>query len=287
LRKCLDALIGKFIIPVEIIVVDAGSNDGTVTCLESIQGIRLIKEGVRLGQAHSLNKIIKSLDSSYLCWLSDDNIAFSHVLSTAVDILDANQKIGMVGLKVKDVSGPNVDQPYIGGIWSSGILCVNQGVVRTDLMQKIGGFDVTFRDYGIDGDLTTRVLLEGFQVVITKEVAIHHYRDHESDSWATAPEREEKMRRAIELYNQKYANIILVNHGRTAKNHLAALVIQIVNLIYRVASKMNVSLEAITGVNSRDWRNIMLGRFISKYDFMINKTNPYYLVQQIDSTNER
>jgi GT2 family glycosyltransferase len=42
--------------------------------------------------------------------------------------------------------------------------------------------DEQFCDYGIDSDLTTRILLEGYKVVYTKRAAIHHLRDHDTKS---------------------------------------------------------------------------------------------------------
>jgi GT2 family glycosyltransferase len=103
LRKCLDALIGKVRIPHEIIVVDAGSTDGTQEYLEHQQGIRVIEDGQLIGQAQSLNRVFKTLKSKYVCWLSDDNIIQGGMLDVAVNILKRNPDIGLVGLKVRDI----------------------------------------------------------------------------------------------------------------------------------------------------------------------------------------
>jgi GT2 family glycosyltransferase len=170
LKQCLDSLIGKIQITNEIIVIDAGSTDGTLDYLEHLQGIRLVCDQVLLGQAKSLNQVFRSLKSKYVCWLSDDNIVINAMLDLAVRIMEENPKIGLVGLKVKDINGSNTSLPYLGGIWQSGVLTCNQGLLRTSLVQKLGGFDEEFRDYGIDGDLTTRVLLEGYKVVFRQVV---------------------------------------------------------------------------------------------------------------------
>ena len=75
----------------------------------------------------------------------------------------------MVGLKVRDVGGPSVAAPYIGGISPIGILNVNQGLLRTDFLRKVGSFSETFGFYGIDPGLTAMVLYSGHDVVYTKK----------------------------------------------------------------------------------------------------------------------
>src|SRR5262245_36532167 len=127
LRSCLNALIGKIKFRHEIIVVDAGSSDGTLEYLESLGKVSVVRQGKLLGQAKSLNQVIQSLKSDYLCWLSDDNVVRSGILDVAVKILDDDSDIGLVALKVKDVTGLHVGNPYLGSIWPSGVLNCNQG----------------------------------------------------------------------------------------------------------------------------------------------------------------
>lgn len=88
----------------------------------------------------------------------------------------------MVGLKVRDMQGPFAKEPYIGGISSCGILNVNQGLLRTKLLHELGGFSEAFMDYGIDPDLTARLLFSGNDIVYTRNTAIHHWRDWGTDA---------------------------------------------------------------------------------------------------------
>ena len=82
-------------------------------------------------------------------------------LDLAVTILDQHDDIGMVALKTREVKGPYVGAPSIGGIWSTGILNCNQGVIRTKLLRDVGYLDEAFTYYGIDADLTAKVLPAG------------------------------------------------------------------------------------------------------------------------------
>ena len=51
LRQCLEALVGKINIDHEIVVIDAGSTDGTIDYLEGLPGIRLVSMRVTPSKA--------------------------------------------------------------------------------------------------------------------------------------------------------------------------------------------------------------------------------------------
>jgi GT2 family glycosyltransferase len=184
LVKCLNALIGNIEAYHKIVVIDAGSTDGTIEYLQQIKEIHLICDGKPIGQAQSFNRVFRSLKGQFICWLSDDNVVQPGVLDSAVKILRQNDKIGLVALKVRDLKGPKTGKPYLGAIYKTGILNCNQGIIRSDLFKKIGYFDESFKNYGIDPDVTTKVLLSGYRVVYTKAIAIHHYRDHGAEEEA-------------------------------------------------------------------------------------------------------
>lgn len=283
LKQSLDSLIGNIKVSHEIIVVDAGSTDGTVDYVKNLKMIRLVCDGELIGQAKSLNRVVKTLNSKYVCWLSDDNIVRSGMLDLAVSILGQDPEIGMVSLKVKDILGPHQTQDYLGGIWPTGVLNCNQGILPVELFLKIGGFDEQLRDYGIDGDLTTRMLLEGKKVVYTKQVAIYHLRDHETNSWIDSTGRKLKMDNARRMYERKFVALQTIGIGglynKTERSN--SLLLIIIRLCYSSARKMGVSIDGWLGLMEKDWINLFTARFISKMDFFYNIFKPYYLVQRI------
>ena len=286
LKQCLDSLIGKIKTAHEIIVVDAGSTDGTREYLRELQGIRLVCDEGLIGQAQSLNRVFKALDSKYVCWLSDDNIVQPGIIDLAASILEHDPKIGLISLKVKDISGQYVTAEYLGGIWPTGVLNCNQGMLPVALLRKMGGFDERFRDYGIDSDLTTRVLLEGYKVVFTKPVAIYHLRDHDAASWTDSSGRKRKMESARELYGQKFDALTKSKNGRSYNKTVRekSLPLKFILQLYSGARKLGISIQDWTGLTERDWRNLFLARFVSKADFLMNLKKPYYLVQSIPSS---
>lgn len=282
LKKTLEALVGGVKVPHEIIVIDAGSTDGTLDYLRQFKGITLVNDGQLMGQAKSLNRVIQKLNSRFMCWLSDDNVVVEGMLDEAVRILQNDPHVGMVSLKVRDVTGHFSDVlPYVGGIWS-GILNCNQGVLPTQLMQEFGGFDEEFRDYGIDIDLTTRVLLTGHKVVFTKKVAIQHYRDYETNTWIDPEARKERLKKAQVMYENKYP-FLKKRRTRVSKfiNGIKSRLLSVIYVIYKWMKERDFSLEQLIGINERDWQNVFLSRYISRWDFLLNIWKPYYLVQKI------
>jgi GT2 family glycosyltransferase len=258
-------------------VTDAGSTDGTLDYLQSAKCDRVVVHlvGKRIGQAKAYNDVFRSLTSPYVCWLSDDNEVVNGGLDEAARILDARPDFGMVGLKVKDMQGPFVHAPYIGGVSPIGVLNVNQGMLRTPLLQSLGGFSEEFRDYGIDPDLTTRVLFAGYSVVYTKRIALLHYRD-----WGPArdsPEFREKMVRQeqyLELYRKKYGHLANGALGWSLKRQLGRA--------FRHALPKGAlsSTREFLGGCPRDWNNALSARYISTLDPIRSRNQPYHLVQK-------
>ncbi|MBR8826713.1 MAG: glycosyltransferase [Gomphosphaeria aponina SAG 52.96 = DSM 107014] len=278
LKQAITSILEQTATPVKVYLTDAGSTDGTIDYLQSIASEQIIPifVGEKIGQARAYNEVFKILDTPYVCWLSDDNVVVNKGLDIAVEILEANPAIAMVGLKVRDQQGPFVDAPYIGGVSAVGVLNVNQGLLRTKVLKEVGGFCEKFRDYGIDPDLTTKVLFAGYDIVYTKAVAIHHYRNWGPDK--NSPEYEQMMEKQT-----KYKEMYLKKYGKYANNAWFWKLKTSAWLLMRrglgVQKLLNSSEPVFLDLITRDWHNIMSGRYISLADPIVTKDKPYYLVQ--------
>lgn len=265
--------------PTRILVSDAGSTDGTVEFLraEGGEGLVPVFEGRRRGQAAALNDLLRLVETPYVCWLSDDNVVVPGALDTAVAILDGEPRIGMVGLKVRDVKGPFTAAPYIGGVSAIGILNVNQGLLRTAVLREVGGFSEAFRDYGIDPDLTAKVLLSGHDIVYTREVAVRHARnwteDRASPEFARIMERQKAY---LEMYRRKYAAFAEGGPAWRAKKAAWTWLTRATGLERRLDGA-----DRVLGQLPRDWHNIFTGRYISVLDPVRCRRRPYHLRQSI------
>jgi GT2 family glycosyltransferase len=277
IKRCIDSIRRETKTPTIIYVTDAGSTDGTVDYLRAAAAPDLVPllVGKKLGQAKAYNDVFRSITAPYVVWLSDDNEIVNGGLDTAVAILEREPRIGMVGLKVRDKEGPFVKAPYIGGISKAGILNVNQGVLPTSVLRDVDYFSETFGFYGIDPDLTAKVLFSGRDVVYTRDVAIHHYRNWPADK--STPEWA-----ALQKNHDKAERLYLAKYGALGRFDLFYRLRRGAWKVYREALgprfKIN-SHEAYAGLTTRDWHNTIAARHISLLDPWLSAGKPYHLRQ--------
>lgn len=300
LRQSLNSLVKKIDADHEIIVIDAGSDDGTGRYLETLSSdksnnLRYVQDGEKLGQARSLNRVFKGMDAKYLCWLSDDNVVADGSIDSGVGILDNNPDLGLLGLKVIDKSGPHKDSEYIGGLWSSGILNVNQGIIRYKLFKEVGFFDEDYIDYGIDIDTTTKVLLAGFKVAYTKNIAIYHYRDHVNNPGAIEQSsRSHRQNIAGEIYKTKYPFLYEFYPPEENKIERIEKILCNYNIhqwtcVQRFKYRMlkyfikffQYFIDDLRKYSTRDIKNIFRCKYLSLFDLWENRQKNYYLVQSL------
>jgi GT2 family glycosyltransferase len=274
LKRCVESIFAQTRTPSLVYVTDAGSTDGTVEYLTASASERLVPllVGKKLGQARAYNDVFAIVRTPYVVWLSDDNEIVNGGLDAALQALDEQPRFGMVGVKVRDVLGPFVDAPYVGGVSPIGVLNVNQGMLRMPLLQELGGFSERFRDYGIDPDLTARVLFSGWQVAFTRAVGIHHYRDW-AEGEQRGPAQLQRQRDYGQLYAQKWGSYAPPDLVLKARR-------QGWRLFQKVTGLRINSARRLLGLNGRDWCNTFTARYVSPLDPIVTREKPYHLVQR-------
>ena len=281
LRRCLDSIRAQTRTPIVVHVTDAGSSDGTQAYLQSIASevVRPWLTGAKLGQAKAYNDVFKTIQTPYVAWLSDDNQVVEGGLDAAVRILDRRPEIGMVALKTKDMQGPFFGSVYIGGVSEFGVLNANQGMLRTEILRDAGYFSETFGSYGIDPDLTAKVLYGGHDIVYTRQVALYHYRDWPTDEGT--PEHAalaEVHARSLELYRRKYAGFGQDDAGWRAKRRFWAW------LKKRLRGRYDENAtKPVLGGLWRDWNNAFLARHIRLLDPWLSAGSDFHLRQHVAS----
>ena len=126
------------------------------------------------------------------------------------------------------------------------------------------------------------MLLTGARIVHTKEVAIHHYRDHDSEDTAiSVDERTRNKERYKSQYYDKYAFLLDLNLFDRIEMGSRKLVWRCIKKLNKGMLKRGWQIETITGKNIKDWENLTKTRNISVFDLVSNRRNPYYLEQQI------
>jgi GT2 family glycosyltransferase len=277
LKRCLASLLVGTRTPMIVFVADAGSTDGTQAYLKSLDDprVRPVLAGKKLGQARAYNDVFREVTTPYVAWLSDDNEVVESGLDAAVRILDRDPSLGMVALKTRDVQGPFLGSVYLGGVSEIGVLNVNQGLLRTETLREVGYFSETFGFYGIDPDLTAKVLFSGRDIAYTRQVALHHYRDWPGQEGT--PEHAELARHhalSLELYRRKWGAMADGDGAWRARRRLWGWVKKRLGRRYD-----ENSARPVLGGLWRDWNNVLLARHISLVDPWLSAGRDFHLRQ--------
>ena len=211
LMQCLDSLSGNvWRYPMEIIVVDNASSDGSADAVEKrFQNVRVIRNSTNLGFAKANNIGIRQSSGKYLCLVNSDVKVLEGCISKLVDYMEAHPKVGLAGPRMLDSNG-QVGRSCRGfpTVWN--LFCVALGldsllpkvrlfgayslrfwsqdttesvdilggwfwVVRRQALKTVGLLDENFFFYAEDMDWCKRFHREGLDVVYLATAASIHY----------------------------------------------------------------------------------------------------------------
>lgn len=224
-------------VPIEVIVVDNYSTDGTPDETRRLfPEVSLIQNSSNLGFAKANNIGLAAARGTYLCLVNSDVVIPRGCLENMLPFMEGNSKVGMLGPKMLTPSGgvghsvmrlPTVwntfccslgfhnilphskmfggflmdDYPY-DSIDDVEVLTGWFWMVRRQAVEEVGGLDEQFFMYGEDIDWSYRFRKAGWRVVFFPKSEALHYGGASS---AQAPTRFYiEMRRANLQYFQKH-----------------------------------------------------------------------------------
>ena len=189
LQKCLDSLLKVNYNNFEIILVDNNSTDGTVEFItKNHPSIMLIKLDSNKGFAEPNNVAAKISKGKYLLFLNNDTVVTPNFISEMVKVMETDKKIAICqSLLLKpdgsvDSSGDFID--HLGVVYNSKtkideIREVSSArgasmLVRSDIFEKLDGFDQKFFITFEDVDLCWRSWILGYRVLIIPTSIVYH-----------------------------------------------------------------------------------------------------------------
>jgi GT2 family glycosyltransferase len=211
LRQCLASLSAEVCrYPMEIIVVDNASSDGSSDCVETeYPGVRLIRNAENLGFAKANNIGVSVSRGEYLCFVNSDVKVLPDCINRLVEYSKEHPEAGMVGPRIIGGDGqlqrscrgfPSVWNMfcralaldtifkncelftgYVLSHWPQNslrkvdILTGCFWLVRRQALAQVGLLDESFFIYGEDMDWCRRFWSKGWLVVFVPSAEAIHY----------------------------------------------------------------------------------------------------------------
>ena len=183
LTRCIDKIRQNVACPLEVVVVDGGSTDGTRAWLAEQDDLKVILEEKREGAVRAFNKGFRTATGHYVMWLNDDAYPLAGAVEAAVEMIERPDlaDVGIVAFYHNWHNERNVlDRVEHDG--STYELChvrgypyANFGLIQRELLAKIDFADERFYFFGFDPDLSLKVQLdEGLKVVGCRRALVHH-----------------------------------------------------------------------------------------------------------------
>ena len=202
LRQCLNSLFKVKYSPLEVIVVDNGSTDNSVTLIkEKFPNVKIVEAKKNLGFAKGNNLGYEKSTGDYILFLNNDCIVTDNFLEKLVLYLKKNPVVGIVQPTILFYRPNTIFHNKINSVGSfflkSGFLYhqdygknfVRQKyskpfevfsaygacfLVKKEVIKKVGLFDKDYFAYFEETDLCHRVWLAGYSVMTYPSVHVFH-----------------------------------------------------------------------------------------------------------------
>lgn len=243
--KCLDSIcktshVNRYIS--NVIVVDNNSSDKSLEVLNKYENeIFVIKNSTNLGFGKACNLGAKVANSEFILFLNPDTQIVTNCIAEAVDYLDRDISISVLGCLQKGVNSkiisscsslPNLRTSInlLSGLskisyklfpdfhlknfdYSKSCfvehLMGSFYLIRRNIFENVGGFDEDFFVYQEDADLSKRIGLIGGRIFYNSKIEIFHETGGTSKS--IIAKRVYYSLKALLLYGKKHFNIVEYN----------------------------------------------------------------------------
>lgn len=230
--ECIQSLLRSEFHPLEIVVVDNGSNDNTSKAVnDTFPTVRVFRSKRNLGVTGGRNLGAKIARGDYVFFVDHDTVTDGETVKELVEVLEHDDEIGVAGPIVNYYGDPD-------RIWAAGTsVSLKTGKVRfnmtgeidtgtledpfdvqvlpsafmvkRDALEKVGGFDDTFFAVYEDTDFCLRIRKAGYRITCVPRSKLWHkvVRDRKGQELAVL---------ARSYYIARNRTIFMKKHASTA-----------------------------------------------------------------------
>lgn len=188
--------------PVDIVVVDNGSNDGTIELIENyFPEVILIKcsENIGFGAANNLGyEIALKNNADYIYLLNQDTLSYPETIINLLEVFENDKSIAIASPFHLNDDGSKLDMKFeeyitartcpdfisdasLGNLkqyYSIGFVNAAAWLVKVSNILELGGlFSSAFYHYGEDSNFLSRLHYHKKKCVIVPKVFVHHLRE--------------------------------------------------------------------------------------------------------------
>lgn len=202
--QCFGSLVNSTL-PIHIIAIDNGSNDGTPTLIrEKYSQIEVFETGENLGFGKANNIGLKRAYKEkydYVFLLNQDAWIEPDTIEKLVKIHQSNQHYGVLAPLQLNGPGALIDQLFmeysvapcrelltdvlvnrsnVKDVYTTDFVNAACWLLPYETLKKVGGFDPLFPHYAEDNDYVNRLVNQGLQVGLCPGLSVFHDREYRS-----------------------------------------------------------------------------------------------------------
>lgn len=224
INRCLSSVILKRDITIKVIIVDNGSNDGTVEFIKSkYTEVVLLEMNKNLGFGAANNvgmKMALENNTDYVfllnqdAWIEKDTIEklisvhknnsdykiLAPIRKTNDSAIESNVLLNIVQKNCQQLLSDNLLGNPVKEIYKIDYTGAAAWLVSVECLLKVGGFDPLFFHYGEDNDYAERVQIQNFKIGICPLIFV----THDVEQRVPSRLRKHRMRKASCLFNIKF-----------------------------------------------------------------------------------
>ena len=208
LQECLISVLKTTYSPIEIIVADNGSTDGSVQLVRScFATVIVLENGNNLGYAEGNNRGIEIAKGKYVVTLNNDVIVEPGWLDKPIEFLEKDHRLlAVCGRQMNYYDRSKIDslfhypgpellflQAGHGETMEQNsmfampgyVIAINggSGIYRKKMFVELGGFDRNYFFYNEETDLCMRAFLKGWSCLFVPQSVVYH---KEGESFKTS-----------------------------------------------------------------------------------------------------